>query len=151
MEQILNAILSEVKGINTRLDKLEKRFDNLEGRFDNLEGRFDNLEGRFDNLEGRFDNLEGRFDNLEGRFDNLESDVSSLKSDMSSVKSQVQENTRILKALEHKSDVHKAEIDRLNYTVAELCGNFVELKDDVAKGREAYNFLQELKGFSPSR
>lgn len=144
LEQILNAILSEVKGINTRLDKLEKRFDNLEGRFDNLEGRFDNLEGRFDNLEGRFDNLEGRFDNLE-------SDVSSLKSDMSSVKSQVQENTRILKALEHKSDVHKAEIDRLNYTVAELCGNFVELKDDVAKGREAYNFLQELKGFSPSR
>lgn len=130
LEQILNAILSEVKGINTRLDKLEKRFDNLEGRFDNLEGRFDNLAGRFDNLE---------------------SDVSSLKSDMSSVKSQVQENTRILKALEHKADVHKAEIDRLNYTVAELCGNFVELKEDVAKGREAYNFLQELKGFSPSR
>lgn len=70
---------------------------------------------------------------------------------MFSVSPQLEENTSILKALEHKSDVHKAEIDRLNYTVAELSGNIIEIKQQVVKGEEAYNFLQELKDFSPSR
>ena len=96
-----------------------KDFKNqVNSRFDNLEGRFDNLEGRFDNLEGRFDNLEGRFDNLEGKVD---------------------ENTQILRALEHKAEVHKAELDNIHHQLARIQGDVNEIKEN-------HNSIYEMLG-----
>ena len=85
------------KLILEELQKINNRFDKLEGRFDKLETRFDKLEGRFDKLEGRFDKLETRFNGLE---------------------KQVNENTQILKALEHKFDVMKAQQDSMSKTIS---------------------------------
>ena len=99
-----------------------------------LEGvinKFDKLESRFSKLESRFDNLESRFGKLESRFDNLES--------------QVKENTQVLKALEHKVDVIKAEQDNFTYQLAKISGDVHSIKSAVIKGEEAYNYIQGIK------
>lgn len=85
-------------------------------------------------LEGvinKIDKLESRFDNLESRFDNLES--------------QVKENTQVLKALEHKVDVIKAEQDNFTYQLAKISGDVHSIKSAVIKGEEAYNYIQGIK------
>lgn len=136
MEELLRQILGRLDRMEqqneTRFDSLEKRFDslevrfdklenrvgNLEGRFDTLEGRFDALEGRFDNLEGRFDTLEGRFDTLEGRFDALEDRFTTLEGRFDNLEGQVRENTDLLKAIQHNTEVLNAKVEALTLTTA---------------------------------
>ena len=115
MEELLRQILGRLDRMEqqneTRFDSLEKRFDSLEVRFDKLENRVGNLESRFDTLEGRFDALEGRFDNLEGRFDTLEGRFDNLEG-------QVRENTDLLKAIQHNTEVLNAKVEALTLTTA---------------------------------
>ena len=136
MEELLRQILGRLDRMEqqneTRFDSLEKRFDSLEVRFDklenrvgNLESRFDTLEGRFDALEGRFDNLEGRFDTLEGRFDALEDRFTTLEGRFDTIEGrfdnlegQVRENTDLLKAIQHNTEVLNAKVEALTLTTA---------------------------------
>ena len=136
MEELLRQILGRLDRMEqqneTRFDSLEKRFDSLEVRFDklenrvgNLESRFDTLEGRFDALEGRFDNLEGRFDTLEGRFDALEDRFTTLEGCFDTIEGrfdnlegQVRENTDLLKAIQHNTEVLNAKVEALTLTTA---------------------------------
>ena len=47
------------------------------------------------------------------------------------IDSQQKENTSILKALEHKVEVHKAELDKLNINVAKLIGQVKGVRMDI--------------------
>lgn len=73
----------------------------------------------------RLDKFGSRFNTLESKFDGLQS--------------QVQENTQILKALEHNSQVHKAEVDKLNHQVAEIQGTIKNMSNKM------YENFSELK------
>lgn len=44
MLQMMEALTSEVKNINTRLDSMETRLDKIEARLDNMEARLDNMQ-----------------------------------------------------------------------------------------------------------
>ncbi|WP_010233854.1 hypothetical protein [Clostridium arbusti] len=41
------------------------------------------------------------------------------------------ENTQILRALEHSSEVHKTEIDKANYVIANVEGNVKGIREDL--------------------
>ena len=47
----LKEIMNGIRGLGTRMERLEGRMGQLEDRFDRLEGRMGRLEGRFDQLE----------------------------------------------------------------------------------------------------
>ena len=44
--QILEAVLTEVRGLGTRMDKFESRMDKFESRMDGFESRMDRMEER---------------------------------------------------------------------------------------------------------
>ncbi len=52
----------------------------------------------------------------------LKTDVSELKMDVSELKSRQQEDHQILKALEHKADVNKAEHDKMAMDISQIQG-----------------------------
>jgi chromosome segregation ATPase len=58
----------------------------------------------------------------------MNSNIKNMDSNINSIESQQKENTQILKALEHASQVHKAELDNLNIQVAKLSGNEEKIK-----------------------
>ena len=58
----------------------------------------------------------------------LKTDVSELKMDVSELKSGQQEDHQILKALEHKADVNKAEHDKMAMDISQIQG-YRRLKD----------------------
>ncbi len=122
MEELLRQILGRLDRMEnqneTRFDSLEKRFDSLEVRFDKLENRVGNLESRFDNLEGRFDTLEGRFDALEDRFTTLEGRFDTIEGRFDNLEGQVRENTDLLKAIQHNTEVLNAKVEALTLTTA---------------------------------
>ena len=45
--------------------------------------------------------------------------------------SRLDEHTQILRALEHSSEVHKAEMDKLNHTVANIEGEVKGIREDL--------------------
>lgn len=45
--------------------------------------------------------------------------------------SKLDEHTQILKALEHSSEAHRAEIDKLNHTVARIEGEVKGIRQDL--------------------
>lgn len=49
---------------------------------------------------------------------------------LNSIDSQVKENTAILKALEHKAEVNKAEHDQMAMDIAKISGNVVSVMEN---------------------
>mgnify|MGYP000925800367 FL=1 len=47
------------------------------------------------------------------------------------IKSQLQENTEILKALEHSSEVNKAEHDKMNNDIAHIEGHLKNIDENI--------------------
>lgn len=88
--------------------------------------------------------------NLSNKIDSMDNKFNSMQSQINGLQSQTSENTQILKALEHNSKVHKAEIDNLTHAVAELSGDVKSIKAAVTKGEKAYDFLENFNKFSAS-
>jgi len=70
-------------------------------------------------ISSRLDSMENRFDSMDQRFDSLES--------------QVKENTLILRALEHKADVNKAEHDKMMHDISDISGEVKGIRKDLAQ------------------
>ena len=111
MEQLLKQLVAGQELIFNRLDKMDERFDKMEARFDKVESRLDKIEHRLDKMDDRFDKMDDRFDKVENRLEN--------------VAGQLQENTHILRALEHRTEVLGAEFHGLLLNTA--------TKDSVAR------------------
>ena len=62
-----------------------------------------------------------------------------VKEEVSGIKEQLKENTSILRALEHASTVHKAEIDKINFQSAEIKGETTNLRKESNEKLNAIN------------
>lgn len=58
----------------------------------------------------------------------IKEELKPINEELSNIKEQQKENTSILRALEHASEVHKAETDKINIHVAKLSGNGEKIK-----------------------
>jgi len=65
------------------------------------------------------------------KLDNMDNRLGQVETKTSSIEGQLEENSKILRALEHKTDVHKAEMDNLIHNVAELQGGMEDIKSKL--------------------
>jgi septal ring factor EnvC (AmiA/AmiB activator) len=70
--------------------------------------------------------------NVKDEFEAINTKLKKLEDGQEKLKTQVKENTAILKALEHSSEVNKAERDKMENDIAHIQGNIVSLKGDVS-------------------
>ena len=56
--EILEAVLTEVRGLGTRMDGLESRMDGLDARMDGLDAKMDGLDSRMERMEKRQEQFE---------------------------------------------------------------------------------------------
>lgn len=54
-----------------------------------------------------------------------------LKKELQPIKTELDENTQILKALEHKADVNKSEHDKMSNDIAHIKGDIEGLRKDI--------------------
>lgn len=80
----------------------------------------------------------------------LKDELCPIKSQLDALESQTSENTQILKALEHSSEIHKADIDNLTHQVAEIQGTVKNMSDKMDKNfsdlNETNKSLLEMYG-----
>ena len=50
---------------------------------------------------------------------------------LKTINNKLDEHTQILRSLEHVSEIHKAEIDKVNYTVARVEGEVRGIREDL--------------------
>lgn len=67
--------------------------------------------------------------------------VGEIKNEQQGMKNQLEENTVILRALEHKADVHKAELDKLTNEVATISGIQKKMQNDIEEIKHDVNIL----------
>lgn len=61
----------------------------------------------------------------------LKKELHPIKTEVQSIKTQLDENAQILKALEHKADVNKAEHDKMSNDIAHIKGDIEGLRKDI--------------------
>jgi len=59
-----------------------------------------------------------------------------LREELKPIKSQLKENTDILKALEHKVEVNKAEIDKISNDIAHISGHLKNIDENIDAVKE---------------
>ena len=70
--------------------------------------------------------------NVKDQLESINAKLKNLEDGQKELKTQVGENTAILKALEHSSEVNKAEHDKMSMDVAKLSGTITELRTDMS-------------------
>lgn len=50
---------------------------------------------------------------------------------LKTINNKLDEHTQILRSLEHASEIHKAEIDKVNYTVSRVEGEVKGIREDL--------------------
>ncbi|APM40585.1 hypothetical protein [Clostridium kluyveri] len=69
-----------------------------------------------------------------------------LQEELSPIKSQLDENTQILKALEHKVDIVKAEQENMKHNLANISGDIQSIKKDVNILSKDVAFIETATG-----
>ncbi len=110
MEEILKQLLEGQKQLFEGQKQLFNRLDKIDARLDKMDARFDKMDARLDKMDARLDSIDTRLGNVEG---------------------QLEENTAILRALEHASEVLKAETEALKFAVARVEGEVKGLRNDL--------------------
>lgn len=64
---------------------------------------------------------------IEDVLNNILDKIEILEDKIDELNGKKEEDTKILRALEHKADIHKAEIDKLNNELAHLSGGISDL------------------------
>jgi chromosome segregation ATPase len=61
----------------------------------------------------------------------MKTEIGSMKTEIKSMRTQLDEHTQILRALEHKADVSKAEQDKMSNDIAYIKGDIKALRKDI--------------------
>lgn len=72
--------------------------------------------------------------------------LESMQSQLNGLESQTSENTQILKALEHKVDVIKAEQENMKHDLANISGDIQSIKKDVNILSKDVAFIETATG-----
>ncbi|MBU3109522.1 hypothetical protein [Clostridium gasigenes] len=67
----------------------------------------------------------------------MQSDLTSVKSDVKSLESKVDKNTQILRALDHSSQVNKAEHDNMSNDIAKIKGTIEKMNKELNRVEQA--------------
>ncbi|KGK91559.1 M domain protein [Desulfosporosinus sp. HMP52] len=78
-------------------------------------------------------NIEVRLDRIESRMGRLESKMNSLEIRMDHLESRQDETYLVVKAIEHSNQVHRAEIDNLRHSVANVEGTLSTIGEVITK------------------
>jgi chromosome segregation ATPase len=76
----------------------------------------------------------------------LKEELSPIKSQLDGLQSQTSENTQILKALEHKVDIIKAEQENMKPDLANISGDVQSIKKDVSTISKDLTMVQAVAG-----
>ncbi|MFL0197345.1 hypothetical protein ACJDU8_17520 [Clostridium sp. WILCCON 0269] len=68
--------------------------------------------------------------------DLLKAELEPIKNDMKSIRIQQDEDHKILRALEHSSEVNKAERDNLNNDIAHISGHLKNIDENINAVKE---------------
>ncbi|RKD32361.1 hypothetical protein BET03_02990 [Thermohalobacter berrensis] len=74
---------------------------------------------------------------LKTEVNNLKIEVSNLKDETTKLKIKMDETYEIVKALEHSSQVNKADHDKMENDIAHIKGNMEAIKKDIYRIEEA--------------
>lgn len=77
---------------------------------------------------------------------NMEDDINSMKGDIKSIKTLQEEDHLILKALEHKAEINKAEHDKIINNLAHLNGKITNMKNTLKSIKEDNKSIIEVLG-----
>ncbi|CCJ34810.1 hypothetical protein [Caloramator australicus] len=139
--ELLNAfrtiIKEELKPINERLDSMQSQINSMQNQINSIQNQIDSIQNQIDSMQDQINSMQDQ--------------IYSVKNEVSLIKAQVEENTQILRALEHKAEINKAEHDNFALQLANIEGNVNKIKNAVAKGEEAYNYLESFKNILTHR
>jgi chromosome segregation ATPase len=133
-KEIIGRLDSQGKAITSMqidLSGLKSDVSGLKSDVSELKSDVSGLKADVSELKSDVSGLKADVSELKSDVSGLKSDVSDLKSDMADVKGQLEENTSILRALEHQSQVQKAELSNLIITTARLEGEVKGLRSDI--------------------
>ena len=99
---------------------------------DLLDEKLSPIKGDIKNIKGDIQNINVDIQNIKGDIQNINGDIQNIKADIKNIKTQQEESISILKSLEHKSDVNKAEHDRLFNDIAKLSGTVENMRKDLS-------------------
>lgn len=118
-------------------EKILELLQEMQGSIKGIQGEIKGINTRLDGMENDIKDLKtgqvetnNRFDSIDKHFDIVES--------------QLNENTQILKALEHKANVSKSEHDKMSFDILNIQGDMTETKENIQEVTNKLNTLETV-------
>lgn len=125
LEEVLSQILSEMKVMHSDIKEIKGDITSMQSDIKVMKSDIASMQDDITVMKSDITTIQGDIITINDKLENLEND-------MAFVKPQVSENTEILKALVHSSQVQKAQIDSIEYNVAHISGDMEAIKIDLS-------------------
>jgi len=114
--------------INTISQLIKDELKPINQKLNTIDDKVAVTDSKIVSMNSNIKNMDSKIVSMDSKIVSMDSNIKNMDSNINSIESQQKENTQILKALEHASQVHKAELDNLNIQVAKLSGNEEKIK-----------------------
>lgn len=116
----------------TDRELLENMLSEIKSMKSDMQGMKTDIQGVKSDMQGMKDDIQGVKVDMHG----MQGDIQGMKIDMQSMKIQQQENTSILRALEHSAEVNKAEHDRMFNDIDHMKGHLKNIDESLDAVKE---------------
>jgi chromosome segregation ATPase len=107
--------------------------------------QIENIDNKISSMDNKINTMDNKISNMDNKINTMGNKISNMDNRIVVVEGQLKENTQILKALEHASEVHKAKFDKLNIQIAEIKGEITSFKKETSeKFNEVNNNIKEI-------
>ena len=110
-------IIKNEGGMNCMNEQIITMLYEIQATLGHMNERFDRIEERLDKIEARLDIIEARLDKMDSRFDLVDT--------------QLGEHSRLLRALVHASELHSAELAKINFNIAVIEGRLTHVEENI--------------------
>ncbi|MBS3971041.1 MAG: hypothetical protein KGZ94_13120, partial [Clostridia bacterium] len=94
------------------------------------------VDNEIKSLKGNVEAVDNEIKSLKGNVEAVDNEIKFVKNDLELIKTQQKEDHLILKALEHKADINKAEHDQMLNNLAYMEGAVNNVKENIGAIKE---------------
>ena len=147
LDEVLNGLKKELKsevgslrtemgGVKSEIGSLRTEMGGVKSEVGSLRTEMGGVKSEVGSLKREIGGVKSEAGYIKGDLTSLIDEVKSVKEEVRLIRIQQKEDHLILRALEHKADVNKAEHDQMNMDLAHIKGQLVSVNENIDAVKE---------------
>lgn len=139
----ITGINGKIEGINGEIIGINGKIEGINGEIIGIKGNIEGINGEITGIKRDINGITGEIIGINGKIEGINEEIIGIKGDINGVKGQLDENTQIVKAIQHNQEFSNAKLACIELTTAKA--QSLSKLDDKFEALNKRLFAQEAE------